>query len=200
MTARRPELVIAALTPARWRDFVDLLGPRGACGGCWCMTLRLVKRDFQAGKGERNKRAMRRLVERGRPTGLLAYRAGRAVGWCSVAPRGEFAGLATSRFAKPIDARAAWAISCLYVDREQRGSGVATALVRAAVEHALAQGAECVDAWPHELRRGERAVDLFVWMGLRPCFDRAGFAEVARHTPARPYLRAERARKRPARR
>ncbi|MCC6408051.1 MAG: GNAT family N-acetyltransferase [Planctomycetes bacterium] len=200
MATKRARTQVEPLTLERWDDFVDLLGPRGACGGCWCMTSRLPKRDYAAGKGEKNKRAMKKLVASEHPTGLLAYRDGKAVGWCSIAPRSEFAGLAKSRFAKPVDARDAWAISCLYVDREHRGTGVATALVRAATEHAFAHGAECVDAWPHETKRGERAIDLFVWMGLRPCFDRAGFTEVARHTPARPTLRAEPARNRRARR
>lgn len=193
MAKRRTKTEIAPLTRERWDDFVDLLGPRGACGGCWCMTSRLTKREFATKQGEPNKRAMHELVKRGRPTGLLAYRDGRAVGWCSVAPRSEFAGLAKSRFAKPVDAADAWAITCLYVDKDHRASGVASELVRAAAEHAFAHGAECVDAWPHEVTRGKRAIDLFVWMGIRPCFDRAGFTEVARQTPARPYLRAQRA-------
>jgi GNAT superfamily N-acetyltransferase len=199
MTARKSSFGIEPLTPKRWADFVDLLGPRGACGGCWCMSARLAKRDFEAGKGLQNQRTMKRLVDGGRPTGLLAYADGKAVGWCSIAPRGEFAGLATSRFAKPIDTKAAWAISCLYVDKAHRGSGVATALVRAAASHAFAHGAECVDGWPHEVARGERKIDLFVWMGLRPCFERAGFVEVARQTPARPYFRANAPRRRSTR-
>lgn len=194
MTKRRASTEIAPLTEERWRDFVDLLGPRGACGGCWCMSSRITKQEFAVRKGEKNKRAMHALVKGGRPIGLLAYRDGQAVGWCSVAPRSEFAGLATSRFARPVDSADAWAITCLYVDKRHRGSGVASELVRAATAHAFARGAECVDAWPHEIERGKRAIDLFVWMGVRPCFDRAGFAEVARNTPARPYMRALRAR------
>ncbi len=99
MATKRARTQVEPLTLERWDDFVDLLGPRGACGGCWCMTSRLPKRDYAAGKGEKNKRAMKKLVASEHPTGLLAYRDGKAVGWCSIAPRSEFAGLAKSRFA-----------------------------------------------------------------------------------------------------
>ncbi len=32
-----------------WPLFEDLMGPKGGCGGCWCMNYRCEKRDFEAG-------------------------------------------------------------------------------------------------------------------------------------------------------
>ena len=74
------------LTPYRWRDLEALFGPRGACGGCWCMWWRLRPKDYKAQKGAANRQAFRELVAAGPPPGLLAYDGGRAVGWCAVGP------------------------------------------------------------------------------------------------------------------
>src|SRR5882672_11320080 len=95
--ASKSGLTIVPLTRSRWRDFEQLFGPRGACGGCWCMTPRLTSREYEAAKGERNRRAMRRLVERGPPPGLLAFRGGEPVAWIAVGPRAEYRRLAGSR-------------------------------------------------------------------------------------------------------
>ena len=60
------------LTPDRWRDLEALFGPRGACGGCWCMWWRMRPKDYKARKGEANRQAFRALVAAGPPPGLLA--------------------------------------------------------------------------------------------------------------------------------
>jgi hypothetical protein len=78
------------LTPGRWDDFVALFGANEACGGCWCMSWRLTKSAFEAGKGEANMRAMWALVDSGEPLGILGYRKGQPIAWCSVAPRETF--------------------------------------------------------------------------------------------------------------
>ena len=43
------------LTVALWSDLEELFGPRGACGGCWCMFWRLKRSEFEKQKGEGNK-------------------------------------------------------------------------------------------------------------------------------------------------
>ena len=58
-------------TPERWSDLEKLFDARGGCGGCWCMTWRLKRADFERGKGERNRLALRALAESGRPPGIL---------------------------------------------------------------------------------------------------------------------------------
>ena len=57
------DLTFHALTPERWPDLEKLFGERGACGGCWCMTWRLRRADFEQNKGAGNKRAFQTLVE-----------------------------------------------------------------------------------------------------------------------------------------
>ena len=49
------DLTFHALTPNRWPDFEMLVGPRGACAGCWCMWWRLTSREFRDGAGVTNR-------------------------------------------------------------------------------------------------------------------------------------------------
>ena len=85
------------LTPETWRDFEKLFGKSGACGGCWCMWWRQTRREFDERHGEKNRRAMKHLVDSGEVPGVLAYADREVVGWCSVAPRESFSSLNRSR-------------------------------------------------------------------------------------------------------
>lgn len=175
------------LTTNNWADLEELFGPRGACGGCWCMAWRLHHRDFQKNKGTANKRAFHRIVSSGQPTGVLAYSGSTPVGWCAVAPREIYVRLEKSRVLKPVDARPVWSVSCFYVSRLHRRTSLSVALLRAAVEYARRRGATIVEAYPQDLQKD--LPDAFVWTGLFPTFRKVGFKEVARRSQTRPIVR-----------
>jgi GNAT superfamily N-acetyltransferase len=176
------------LTPRNWPDLVRLFGARGACGGCWCMYWRRSAPEYEAGKGDGNRRALRRLAAATPSPGILAYRGDRAVGWCAVAPREATPRLNRSRVLAAVDDTPVWSITCLYVERDSRGQGVSVALLEAAVAHARRQGARMVEGYPIDTR-GQRQPAAFVWTGLAPAFRRAGFDEVARRSRTRPIMR-----------
>ena len=176
-------------TRERWRDLVALFGSRGACGGCWCMAWRLPPKEWKAGKGDRNRRALESQVGSGRPVGVLAYQGDEPVGWCSVSPRAAFDYLARSRVLKPLDQREVWSVSCLFVAKTHRGRGVAVALLRGAASYARASGAAVIEGYP-VVPRG-RLPDAFAWTGTLAAFERAGFSLAGRHSPARPIMRME---------
>lgn len=177
------------LTTRNWADLEELFGPRGACGGCWCMAWRLNHGEFQRNKGAANKHAFRRIVLSGEPTGVLAYSGGNPVGWCAVAPRETYVRLEKSRVLKPVDAKPVWSVSCFYVARLHRRAGLSVALLRAAVEYARQHGATIVEAYPQDLQKD--LPSAFVWTGLFPTFRKVGFKEVARRSPTRPIMRKE---------
>ncbi len=196
-----PELAFAPLTAERWADLEELFGPRGACGGCWCMSWRLARREFERGKGDGNRRAFRAIVRSGAEPGVLAYRGGEPVGWCAVAPREHYPALGRSRILAPVDERPVWSISCLFVARAARRAGVSVRLIRAAVEHAAAHGAAVVEAYPVEPYETNMPA-AFAWTGTVSAFRKAGFREVLRRSRTRPIMRQEvgrRARSRPRR-
>jgi len=176
------------LTSERWSDFVALFGPRGACAGCWCMFWRRDRAGFEKGKGAGNRRAMKRLVDRGEVPGLLGYVGERPVAWVSVAPRERYPALGRSRVLKPVDDHAVWSISCLFVARGHRNRGLSTRMLEAAASWVRRQGGRIVEGYPQEPRK-ERMPDAFAWNGIASSYRRAGFSEVARRSPTRPIMR-----------
>ncbi len=182
------ELKIVPLTPKQWPDFEQLFGPRGACGGCWCMTPRLTRRDYEANKGEKNRRAMERLVRRGPPPGLLAFRGGEPVAWIAVGPRADYRLLAGSRVLAPLDEQPVWSITCLFLRKNARRQGLSARLIGAAAEFAAKQGATIVEGYPQDPTK-DTMPDVFAWTGIASAFAKAGFTEVARRSPTRPIYR-----------
>jgi GNAT superfamily N-acetyltransferase len=172
----------------RWDDLAQLFGAKGACGGCWCMLWRLKRAQFEAGKGEKNRRAMKAVIDSGKTPGLLAYADGKPVGWCSVAPREHFPALENSRILQPVDEQPVWSITCLFVEKKFRRQGISVALLRAAAEHVKRQGGKIVEGYPTEPKK-DRLPDVFVWTGLASAYQQAGFVECARRSETRPIMR-----------
>ena len=187
-TSSKSLIKTRALTPDRWDDVVALFGPRGACAGCWCTYWRLKRKDWEAGKGSKNRRRFREIVKRGDEPGVLAYLRRTPIGWCSIAPREIFVTLRTSRVLKPVDDQPVWSVSCLFVDKDHRRQGVSVALLEGAVKLARRRGARIVEGYPVIARTGSMP-DAFAWNGLPSSYEQAGFIEVHRHSPTRPIMR-----------
>ena len=189
MTAKKLEPRIVALTPSRWSDFEELFGPRGGCAGCWCMEPRQTRSEWERLKGDKNRRAMQRLVEKGeRPPGLLAYIGRRPVGWISIEPREVFSKLERSRILAPVDDKPVWSIVCFFVDKRYRRQGLSVALIKGAVDHARKHGARIVEGYPVEPKKAD-VPPVFVFTGLAGAYLEAGFKEVARRSETRPVMR-----------
>lgn len=183
-----PKIAIEPLTPDRWADFEALMGPKGGCGGCWCMLWRLRKRDYDAMKGAANRDAIRAVVDSGPPPGLLAYDGDQAVGWISLAPRAAFPRLETSRVMQPVDDRPVWSVSCFLIARSHRRQGLAVALLEAACGFAGSQGASILEGYPVAPTKTPYP-ETYAWTGFETAFRRAGFVEVARRSDTRPIMR-----------
>jgi len=186
--APAPNLRFLPATPSRWAHVERLFGERGACGGCWCMAWRLTNKDWVAGKGAQNKRALKRLVVSGARPGVIGYAGREPVAWCAVAPRADYSFLARSRVLKPVDDAPVWSISCLFVSKPYRRQGVSSRLLRAAADFAAGRGARIVEGYPVDPTM-EKTPDPFLWTGVPSAFERAGFLEVARRSKTRPIMR-----------
>jgi len=176
-----------AATPSRWKDVEALFGARGACAGCWCMWWRLPRAEWNRGKGAGNRRALRRIVEKGGAPGILAYEGGRPVGWCAIAPREAYTVLERSRTLKRLDDEPVWSVTCFFIDKDWRRRGLTVKLLDAACAHAKRKGARIVEGYPVDPSGDYPAA--WAWTGLRSAFESAGFREVARPSRTRPIMR-----------
>jgi len=176
------------VTPERWKDLELLFGERGACGGCWCMWWRLMQSEFNRQKGERNRRAMKKIVDAGEVPGIIAYAESQPVGWCSIGPREVFPRLERSPILKRVDQQPVWSVVCFVVAKPFRRKGISTALLKAAVKYAEEQGARIVEGYPVEPKKPSMP-DLFAYHGLASAFRKEGFVEVARRSDTRPIMR-----------
>ena len=188
MTSSDRSLEFHPLTEERWADFEDLFGERGAYGGCWCMWWRLTRREFEAGQGEGNREAMHSIVSGGQVPGILAYEDGKAVGWCSVAPRESYGSLNRSPVLKRIDDKQVWSIVCFYIAKDHRRKGLARELIQAATDYVQNQGGKVVEAYP-TVPKGGRAPPVSSFMGFPSIYESVGFVECARPSKSKVIMR-----------
>jgi GNAT superfamily N-acetyltransferase len=128
------------------------------------------------------KRALRSLVQRGTPVGLIGYAAGEAVAWCSVAPRETFMRLRDDQQ----EEHDVWSVTCFFVRRDHRGEGLSGRMLDAAVDLARRGGAKAVEGYPVEPNSPS-----YRFMGFLPLFEKRGFREVARAGSRRHVLRLD---------
>ena len=152
------------------------------------MWWRLKRSEFEKQKGEGNKRAMKKIITSGEVPGVLAYKDGQPVAWCSVGPREVFSALERSRILKRVDDKPVWSIVCFFVAKPFRKKGLTVQLLKAAVEYAKGQGASIVEGYPVEPKK-EKTADVFAYTGLASAFRKAGFEEIARRSETRPFMR-----------
>jgi len=163
-----------AVTRETILDLFALMEGHRTFASCACMRCRLRAARFEALSSRSRCDAMRGLVEGGSIVGILAYRADTPVAWCSIAPRDSFAALPASHRRARAEDTAVWTVTCFWVTPALRRRGVASALLRAAVEYALTHGAGTegdgiIFVYPVEdivrIRTGERGHDAIMYPG-----------------------------------
>lgn len=186
-------------TPDRWGAVVRVFGRRGDDRSwCWC-RLFLRPAASESGASEPspdNRDALRHEITHAEvPPGLLAYVENQPVGWTRVGPRSDFPRVNRNRaLAKVLtDDPGAWWITCFAVDNRHRRSGVASVLLKAAVEFAREHGATAVEGHPVDVDAlsAARVGGSAIFTGTVTMFSSAGFKEVARTYPTRPVMRLQ---------
>jgi GNAT superfamily N-acetyltransferase len=180
------QLTVRPLTPDLWPELEDLFGKGGASNGCWCMYWRIGS-EYHKRPREKNRRALRQIVNQGPPPGLLAFSGDRAVGWCQLTRREELHWLGRAHFFDRVDDVPVWSLSCFYVRRGYRRRGVMSALVAAALKAAKLANAPALEAYPVDTAQPDSTRNVFT--GTMGTFKRAGFKTVARRERSRPIMR-----------
>jgi GNAT superfamily N-acetyltransferase len=181
------QLSFLPLTPDLWADFEHLFGPRGACGGCWCMFWKLRGKAFDENTGEPTRQMQKSIVDSGTVPGILAYDEDEPVGWIAVEPRSAYSKLAHSRILKPVDDADVWSVTCFFVAKQVRRQGLTVELLKAAVDYVREQGGIILEGYPVDAKKDMPAP--FIYTGTVAAFQQAGFVEVARRSETRPIMR-----------
>ncbi|MDJ0792078.1 MAG: GNAT family N-acetyltransferase [Acidimicrobiia bacterium] len=164
-------------------DLMDAVAPASRCS---CMYWRIGP-DYRKRLPLENRNDLLSVVGAGPPPGLLAIDDGRAVGWCQVTPRSDLPALESSHLVEGLDARSVWSISCFVIRSGHRRSGIATALVEAAINHARSRGAQILEAYPLDADLSSSSS----FTGYASTFTRLGFVTVSRQESPRPIMRLD---------
>lgn len=171
----RDGIAILPVTADRWPDFEALFAARGGPKACWCMVWRAQGEEAKHPDGKHRKAAMHARIMAGERVGLLAYRDGEPVGWCSVAPRTTYRdGLGGTPNDDPA-ASGVWSIACFFIPRAERGQGIFAALMKGAEAHARKHKGTMLEAYPVD-----PGSPSYRFMGFVPSFEAAGFTAVGR--------------------
>jgi GNAT superfamily N-acetyltransferase len=184
--------------PAEWPAVEQLFGVRGEPSRCWCRFFALPGKAFAATPPADRKAQLKDRFDGGGPApGVLAHRGGSAVGWCAVEPRQCYPRILRSqvfRAAGPAVADddggvSVWSVTCFVVAPGHRRSGVAAALLGAAVDHARANGATLVEGYPVDPAQRPKARPADLYQGTLGLFLGAGFEVASDAVPGRAVVR-----------
>ena len=182
-------------TADRWDDLVTVFGRRGNDHSwCWCRLFLSSGTDASSsGPAPDNRQALRQeITHAATAPGLIAYVGDHPVGWTRVGPRSAFPRVGGNRALARVltDDPGAWWVTCFAIDSRHRRSGVASALLEAAVTFARNHGTTAVQGHPVDVAalRTTRVSGSALYTGTMAMFVAAGFSEVARTFPTRPVM------------
>ncbi len=169
---------IVPASPELWPAIVELFSAGGDPKWCWCQFWRKPGSNWTNTTADDNRASLRELVERDPAPGLVALRDGKAVGWVGLGPREDFGRLTRSRTIPMLPGDGIWSVNCFVVARTARRSGIARALLDAAVAYAGAHGAALIEGYPVRTG-GNRISSASVYTGTASMFEGAAFKVAA---------------------
>ena len=192
-------MIIEPAAPAHARGLGELLAL--ASRGCFCRWWHFDGDDLSwQGRcnlePEVNRRELEEAIEARAPeaAGMIAIDEAQVVGWLKLSPALQMQKLLRRRLYRSLDCfdgdrRHTLVVGCVVVHPSRRRTGIARALLAAAVEHAQALGAQAIEALPR--RSAEALRDDELWMGPVTIFEELGFERVGGPDPY-PVLRRTR--------
>ena len=167
---------IKALTAETYPAWLALAQKHnGVWGGCYCSyfhgdTAETIKREHDGPTFKQ------RLIDEGVAHAALVFDGDAAIAWCQYGSPIE---LPNIYHRKQYDAGeqhlAPWRITCFFVDRDERRSGVAYEALEGALQLIARAGGGEVISFPNELEPGKRTSSSFLHNGTRAMFEKAGF-------------------------
>ncbi|THG33254.1 GNAT family N-acetyltransferase [Naasia lichenicola] len=187
---------VVPVVDAPWDDVRTVFGTRGDPSSCWCQFFKVDAANWKAGDRTSFERSLCDQVDEARAAkgagpGLLAYSDDEPAGWVAIEPRAAYRRIVTKPAVADVDpsvgADDTWVVSCFVVRVGQRRKGIASTLLAGAVEHARANGARVIEAFPVEAGAGVTSAELY--HGPLSVFEAAGFEVLARPRERRAFVR-----------
>ena len=187
-------VTIRAVNQIPWSDTQTVFGTRGDPARCWCQFYKITNAQWQEGDNAKRESELCQQVRNDTVApGLVAYLGDEPVGWVAVEPRPHYPTALRGRVIKtgssePLGDESVWAIVCFVVRVGYRRRGLALHLLRAAVEHARANGARVIEGYPVEVVDNQRAGSATLYHGTVSLFSAAGFTIDSRPLPGRALM------------
>ncbi|GAA2007644.1 GNAT family N-acetyltransferase [Microbacterium ulmi] len=181
------------LTEATWPQFAQLVeANNGVWGGCWCMGFHPEGVGRPGQTAENNRAAKLRHVVAGSAHQILVYDGDQCVGWCQFGRPHELPNVKNRRrYEDESDIRPDWRIGCVFTTSRRRGSGIASAAVRAALDEIGKAGGGVVEAYPEQTEGRPPQRGAYLHTGPEELFARYGFTRVRQIAKWRWVMRAE---------
>jgi len=176
-------ITVVPVTESIFGDVQAVFGERGQAARCQCQGYRMGWYAQHSEDVEGRRELLRDQVSEGH--GLLAYSDGEPVGWCSLAPRSDYAFLRQTTWKGRDEDRAdpsVWAVTCFVTRAGFRHRGVSRALVNGTIDLPRQRGARAVEAYPMKPATGKDVPWGELHVGSLSSFLAAGYRVV--HTPS----------------
>ncbi len=170
--ANKMDFAFHPVDGSHWKDFERLFEQKGSPHFCWCMLWRAAPGELKRMENKDRKECMFKRISDGIPVGILGYREGEPVAWCSIAPKSSYRNLTKDTVTPEHDV---WSLVCFFVKNEFRKRGLTRLLVEEAVRYAAEQGAKAVEAYPVDPDSPS-----YRFMGFVSMFESMGFRELGR--------------------
>ena len=146
---------VRPLAEATWPAFAELVERHnGVWGGCWCMAFH-SEGVGRAKTSAQNRSAKECRVREGCAHAALVYVGQDCVGWCQFGPADQLPRIKHRRaYLEGLSVPPDWRITCFFVDREHRRSGVASAALEGVLQEIARLGAAWLRASPRTSTAG----------------------------------------------
>lgn len=184
------KLNLEALTTKNWGVFEKLMGEKGGCGGCWCMSFRQSTAMQNENKFDGNKQLQKENVANKKHIGLIAFVEEEPIAWIALAPREDFVKIENARSLKRIDDKPVWSIPCFFIKKEFRRMGLSSKLIAGVIDYAKSKKIKTLEAYP-AIPYDAKMPDAFLWIGVLSAFEKNGFKIVRQNGKSKAMVRLE---------
>ncbi len=167
---------VKPLDAGTWAAFASMVERHnGVFGGCWCTWFHTMPAEKER-TYDANRSLKQRLVEQGRAHAALVCDGDEAVAWCQFGSPDELPNIYhRKQYELERDVEPDYRVTCIFVDKRYRRSGLSELALKGAVDLIAARGGGVVEGYPHDNGGARKSV---LYDGTRALFERAGFAYV----------------------